>query len=253
MELGWPADAVSDMPLVPRRPAANENAAGAAPPGLTHLRVIPASVSSHSLNVIADGRRQEIDLVLHCQHRGVLGEQRERRIAARAVCDGAGRARVKVAVLLGHFRPTRQHDVHTSWCNVRDVCTEMAHQSLPFKTGSDACLDLGACLFRLRLVVHGSPWTQRSWLVVERPPPYAAKLNPVEGSWSSVRASRRFRRGRCCRCRWRPGAGERHPQRTGCDWGVFGGGVQPPAAEDDGAAGEHGVDQLGGECPGRPA
>ena len=30
--------------------------------------------------------------------------------------------------------------------------------------------------------------TQRSWLVVERLPAYAPDLNPVEGSWSSLKA-----------------------------------------------------------------
>jgi DDE superfamily endonuclease len=30
--------------------------------------------------------------------------------------------------------------------------------------------------------------TQRSWLVVERLPPYAPELNPVEGLWSSLKA-----------------------------------------------------------------
>jgi len=72
---------------------------------------------SHGLKVIADGRHQEIDLVLHREDRGVLGEQRERRIAARAVCDGAGGARAEVAVLLGHFGPAGKRDVHESWCN----------------------------------------------------------------------------------------------------------------------------------------
>jgi hypothetical protein len=52
---------------------------------------------SQGLDVIAYGRRQEIDLVLHREHRCVLGEQRERRIAARAVCDGTRGARVEVA------------------------------------------------------------------------------------------------------------------------------------------------------------
>jgi transposase len=30
--------------------------------------------------------------------------------------------------------------------------------------------------------------TQRSWLVVERLPAYAPKLNPTEGLWSSLKA-----------------------------------------------------------------
>ena len=30
--------------------------------------------------------------------------------------------------------------------------------------------------------------TQRSWLVVERLPPYAPELNPTEGLWSSLKA-----------------------------------------------------------------
>jgi hypothetical protein len=64
---------------------------------------------------------------------------------------------------------------------MHDACTEMAHQSLPFKTGPDARLYVGACLFPSRLVVHGSPLTRGSWLVVERLPPCAPELNPIEG------------------------------------------------------------------------
>jgi hypothetical protein len=71
------------------------------------------------LEVIADGRCHEVDFVLHGEHDGVLGEQCERRVAACAVGDGAGRTGVELAVLLGHLRPARQRDPHASRADVR--------------------------------------------------------------------------------------------------------------------------------------
>src|SRR4051812_32330011 len=45
-----------------------------------------------------------------------------------------------------------------------------------------------------------------------------------------------------------PRFGKGHVESFRWDWRVFGGGVEPLVAEDDGAAAEHRVDQLGGEC-----
>ena len=58
------------------RPALNgehmELADGEGSPGLEDC--------AYRLEVIADGRRHEVDFVLHGEHHGVLGEQRERRV-----------------------------------------------------------------------------------------------------------------------------------------------------------------------------
>ena len=70
---------------------------------------------------------------------GVLGEQRERRVAARAVGDGAGGSGVEVAVLLGDFGPAREGDVHAAGCDVGDAGTEMA-PSAPGARNSPGCV-----------------------------------------------------------------------------------------------------------------
>ncbi|MFF1741772.1 hypothetical protein [Streptomyces mirabilis] len=57
-------------------------------------------------------------------------------------------------MLLRHFGPAREDDVHTAWRDPRDPCTEEAHQSLPVETRPDARLYLGARLFPLRLLFH---------------------------------------------------------------------------------------------------
>jgi hypothetical protein len=52
------------------------------------------------LEVIADGRCHEVDFVLHGEHDGVRGVQRERGVPACAVGDGADGSGVDVVVLL---------------------------------------------------------------------------------------------------------------------------------------------------------
>lgn len=63
-------------------------------------------------------------------------------------------AGVEVAVLLGHFGPTWEHDVHASRCDVGHPCTEVGHQPLAVEAVLDALLHLGARLFLLCLVFH---------------------------------------------------------------------------------------------------
>jgi hypothetical protein len=78
-------------------------------------------------------------------------------MAACAVGDGAGGARVDVAVLLVDFGPIGQLDVDASWPDVSEACAEMPHQALALETGPDARLDLELRLFWLPLVFHCSP------------------------------------------------------------------------------------------------
>jgi hypothetical protein len=77
--------------------------------------------------------------------------------AACAVGDGAGGARVDVAVLLVDFAPIGQHDVDASWPDASEACAEMPHQALMLETGPNARLDPQLCLFWSPVVFHCSP------------------------------------------------------------------------------------------------
>jgi hypothetical protein len=50
-------------------------------------------------------------------------------------------------MLLGHVGPAGEDDVLASWSDVSQARTEMAHQALAFKAGTDARLYLGGLLF----------------------------------------------------------------------------------------------------------
>lgn len=84
----------------------------------------------------------------------VLGEQRERRVTAGAVRNGAGGAGVDVAVLLGDLGTCREHDVDAARTDVGKARAEVGHQALQVEAVPDALSDRGARLFLLRLVLH---------------------------------------------------------------------------------------------------
>lgn len=133
VDQGWPTPreqeqvGVRERPLPPRHPGRQRRLRAHCSGRFTRISVCcplatsfrspspwtPCTSSWQTLRV-RPGGREEVGLVLDGEDLGVLVEQRECRVAAGAVRDGAGGAGVNVAVLLGHLRTGREHDVHAA-------------------------------------------------------------------------------------------------------------------------------------------